>query len=539
MALDGIILGKVKKELCDHLPIRINRIAETSKTEVVFNVHAASLRTNLVISLHSIYNHISFSSKNYATFNDASTFTMVLRKYILNGIIYQIDQNEYDRYLLMHIRTLNELYDQKEYILSVELMGKYANLILVDKESGRIIDALKKIPPYENTRRTILQGAKFELPESQNKKDPFMCPDIDFDESLVKQLQGFSKQLEKEVRHRLNTQSFKEIMNEISSSENLYVSENGDYHLIPLTYLDLPFECFGISEGFEKLYFRADEKERIKGITDDIFKFIRRQIKHNSSKLTKLRESLEEANSPEKDREFGDLLYTYSDIEQKGLSSLEVNDYEGNMSVIALDPKLSIKQNANRYYTSYSKKRKSIVYLEEQIEKTTSELEYFETLQDQLDIADYSDAIDIREELAGYGYIEQKGSKTRRKKKISLYQTSVDGYVITFGKNNIQNDYLTFTYSKKDHLYFHAKDLHGAHLTVNASEVNEKVLRACANLAAYYSKGRYSGSVPVNYCLVKNVKKVKGAKPGFVTIRNYRTIYIDPVEDKELTIRTI
>ena len=197
MALDGITLYKVKEDLQKYLPLRINRIAETSKTEIVFNVHANGIRTNLVMSFHSNYNHICLSDKNYTTFNDPSTFVMVLRKYILNGIIYKIDQYDYDRYLILHVRARNELYDEKEYLLSVELMGKYANLILIDGE-GKIIDALKKIPPYENTRRTILPGAAFELPEKQDKKDPFEVKEPDLNESLVKQLQGFSKMLELE-----------------------------------------------------------------------------------------------------------------------------------------------------------------------------------------------------------------------------------------------------------------------------------------------------------------------------------------------------
>lgn len=538
MALDGIILGKVAMLLRAALPIRINRIADVSKTELVFNVHANSLRSNLVISLHSLYNHIAFSNRNYATYNDASTFTMVLRKHLLNGIIYQIDQHDYDRYLIMHIRSLNELYDEKEYLLSVELMGKYANLILVDKSSGRIIDALKKIPPFENTRRTILQGAVFELPASQHKADPFNS-EPDLDNSLVQQLQGFSKLLENEVRYRLNNQSFHEIMQEIASSKKLYISANGDYHLLPLLHLQQPYQAYELNAGFDELYYHSAEKERIKNITDDIYKFIRRQIKHYEAKISKLNEGLESAKMPGIDKEYGDLLYTYSDIEQKGLSQITICDFAGHQQTIALDPKLSIKQNANRYYNSYAKKRRSIAFIEEQLTKAQNEQEYFKTLNDQLEIANYTDALDIKEELIAYGYLEQKSRKNVKKRKIMLYQCQVEDKLITFGKNNLQNDYLTFSYAKPNYLYFHAKDYHGAHLVVNASEVNEKVLRTCANLAAYHSKGRYSGSVPVNYCLVKNVKKVKGAKRGFVTIHNYKTIYVDPYEDKELIIKNI
>lgn len=543
MALDGIILSKVKDDLSNYLPIKINRISETSKTEIVFNVLAGGTRTNLAMSFHSVYNHICLSDKNYNTYNDPSTFVMVLRKYILNGFIYQIDQNEYDRYLIMHIKARNELFDEKEYLLSVELMGKYANLILID-ENGKILDALKKIPPYENTRRTILPGAIFELPESQNKLDPFNIDEsqINFDESLVKQLQGFSKLLETEVFHRLKTQSYKSIIEEIKNSHNLYISKHNDeveFHVIPLTHLNVDYKITDIQKGFDDIYFENDEKERIKNIADDLFKVVKRQIKHYESKVVKLQDSLLDAENMDYCKNCGDLLYTYSDLNKKGLTNINIENYENEVINIKLDPKYSVKENANRYYNQYQKKRKGKVYIEEQLQIAKNELEYFDSLAEQLSIANYSDALDIQEELNKYGYLKKQISKNKKKKKINLYQTEVDGYIITFGKNNIQNDYLSFEYAKPNYMWFHAKDFHGCHLVVNTDSPNEKVLRTCANLAAYYSKGRYSSSVPVNYCLAKDVKRIKGFKAGFASIKNYKTIYIDPNEDTSLVIRTI
>jgi len=541
MALDGITLAKVKEDLEKYLPIRINRISETSKTEIVFNVHADGIRTSLVMSFHSNYNHICLSDKNYTTFTDPSTFVMVLRKYILNGIIYQIDQYDHDRYLLMHVRARNELYDEKEYTLSVELMGKYANLILVD-ENNRIIDALKKIPPYENTRRTILPGAEFTLPDAQNKLDPFSNPDVDLNESLVKQLQGFSKLLENEVRYRLNDSSFKQIMDLIKDSDKLYLSKIKDtyeFHVIPLTHLETEYTQWDIQKGFDEIYYEDGEKERIKNIADDLYKVVKRQIKHYSTKIDKLKASYEDALNLDGDKENGDLLYMYSDLEAKGLKQIEIEDYEGNRKLIRLDPKLSIKANANKYFKEYQKKRKGKIYIEEQIELAQSELTYFESLNEQLSIANYSDALDIKEELSRYGYLKKNNSRNRKKKKINLYQIRVDDHLITFGKNNIQNAYLSFDYAHSNYTWFHAKGFHGSHVIVDTDKPSEKLIRTCANLAAYYSKGRYSSSVPVDYCLVKELKKVKGAKPGFVTFRNYKTIYIDPIEDKDLVISSI
>lgn len=539
MALDGIILSKLKQDLDRYLPIRINRISHSSKTEVVFNVHANSKRTNLVMSLHSNYNHICLSDKNYSTYNDPSTFVMVLRKYLLNGIIYKIEQFDYDRFLLMHIRARDELYDEKEYILSVELMGKYANLILID-ENKKIIDALKKIPPYENTRRTILPGAEFNLPDKQDKADPFNNPDIDYDESLVKQLQGFSKLLENEVRYRLNSaQSYEDIIGEIKASEHLYVTKINDtceFHVIPLLHKSDEYETWNIQKGFDEIYYQDDEKERIKNISEDLYKVVKRQIKHFKTKVEKLEDNLNDALNLQTDKENGDLLYMYSNLDQKGLNEISITAYDNIPKLIKLDPKLSVKANANKYYSQYQKKRKGKIFIEEQLEIARTELEYFNCLSEQLSLANYSDALDIKEELSRYGYLKRPISKNKQKKKVNLYQTKVDDHSITFGKNNIQNNFLTFDYAKADYMWFHAKGFHGSHVVVDTDKPDEKTIRMCANIAAYYSQGRMSSSVPVDYCLVKDVKKIKGKKPGFVSIKNYKTIYIDPFEDKDLVI---
>lgn len=541
MALDGIILSKVKVDLDKYLPIRINRISETSKTEIVFNVHANQIRTNLVMSLHSNYNHICLSERNYTTYNDASTFAMVLRKYILNGIIYRIDQTEYDRYLLIHIRAKDDLYDEKEYILSLELMGKYANLILVNSEN-KIIDALKKIPPYENTRRTILPGAEFTLPDKQNKLDPFTNPNINYDESLVDQLQGFSKLLENEIRYRLKNQTYEEIIKQIKDSDKLYltkVKDSYEFHIIPLLHLSNNYEIWDIQKGFDEIYYKDDEKERIKNISEDIYKIVKRQIKHYNTKVSKLEYSLKEAQNLEQDKTCGDLLYMQSSLEQKGLKEIKVLDYNNEELLIKLDPKLSIKANANKYYNLYQKKRKGKIFIDEQLDIANKELDYFKSLSEQLSIANYSDALDIKEELSKFGYLKKPISKNKQKKKVNLYQLKVDDCTITFGKNNIQNSFLTFDYAKSNYTWFHAKQYHGSHVVVDTPEPSEKVIRTCANIAAYYSQGRLSSSVPVDYCLVKDVKKIKGHKPGFVTFKNYKTIYIDPFDDKELTIKAI
>ncbi len=533
MAIDGIILHKEVEVLKRQLPIKIDRIVQLSSDDILLNVHAEHKRKNIVMSTHSLYNRIHFTNMNYDG-NEPGPFVMGLRKYITGGIIEKIEQPYYDRYIVMYIRALNDLYDVKRYRLHVELMGKYANVILVD-EDEKIIDALKRIPPFQNDKRTIWPGSIFRYPDKQDKTDPFKVTQIDMDKSLVSQLSGFSPLLQKEFYYRIeNGEDFKDIMAEIEKSNSLFVAylndESFQYHIIPLYHLAKSFKEMELDEGFDAIYYEVEEKARIKEFTGDLNRIIKRQIKHLSGKLEKLEDALESAKNADELRVCGDLLYMSGDLDAKGLDSILVEDYEGNPISIKLDSRYSIKENANRYYNSYQKKKRSTKYLDEQIAIAKNELEYFQSVSEQLEIADLADAQMIRDELIKYKYVKPSSKKTikKRKDRYHLYQIKYRGHLITFGKNNTQNEVLTFKYAKSNYTWFHAQKFHGAHLCVDTSEPDEDLLRFCANVAAYYSKGRQSSSVPVDYCLVKDVKKIKGSKAGLVAINNYKTIYIDP-----------
>ena len=503
MALDGIVLSAIANELRTHLPIRINRISEASSSELVFNVHTNGVRTNLIISTHAQFNRISLSEKNYSSYDNPSGFVMLLRKYLLNGVINEIIQNDYDRYLLLKINARDELYDERHFILSIELMGKYANIVFVDEDSNKILDALKRIPPFENSKRTILSGAQFELIPSQNKKDPFLSPFINFEESLVNQLSGFSKLLEEEVRYRMqHGQSYDEIKKLLKNSNKLYVTNlanKTEFHIIPLTHLNNAYQTYQLFEGFDEIYFEAEEKERIKDISNDLYTYVKRQLKHYESKIIKLNESMEKSLHSEEDRICGELLFTYGNLKEKGLSEIELEDYDGNKHLIVLNPKLSIKENAGKYFQTYQKKRKSIAYIDEQLNIAENEKDYFLSLQEQLSYANYLDAIDIREELIRNGYIRKNDKNPKKdkkkEKKVHLYQLKFKDVTITFGKNNIQNDYLTFKYAKSNYTWFHAQGFHGSHLVVDSSDLDEDTIRLCANLTAYFSSGRLSSSM--------------------------------------------
>lgn len=542
MALDGLLLYKIKEEIKPILPAKINKIYMISNTELFFQLRAQGKKQNLLISCHSIYNRINITDREYPTPEEPSNFVMFLRKHLDGATIFDVEQHNYDRYLLFHIATRNELGDKVLLHLSVELMGKYANVILYNDEN-RIMDVLKRIPPFENNRRILQPGAIFRLPDAQNDKiDPFECPSLNMDLDLTKQLQGFSPLLSKEVKYRINNgQTFEAIMNEIQHSDSLYITsmqEEAQFHCIELTHLEKSCKRYSIMEGMDVLYYHKEEKDRIKQLTGDLFKLVRRELKHQKQKLPRLQASLEEAMDCDKWREYGDYLQPYSFMVHKGEKEATFDRYDGNGTItIPLDPKLDGLGNAKKYFQKYMKGKKGQAHILEQIEITEKEIEYFEGIEQQLEIASVEDAREIREELARLGYCKSFVSKIRKKKKKETIPNITvipleNGLTITLGKNNIQNEYITFKHASKNDTWLHAKDYHGSHVIINTDSPDESTLRLAANLAAYYSKGRYSSSVPVNYCLIRQLKRVPGTKPGFVSLTNYKTIYIDPDEDE-------
>lgn len=541
MALDGILLHKIIPEIQGQLPLRIQKIWTISNTEILFQVHGSQGKKQLLVSTHSVYNRLLFTSRSYPTPEEPGNFVMVLRKYLEGSIIENVSQAELDRWVTFSVSRHNNLGDLEHLNLYIELMGKYANMILVG-ENNKIIDALKRIPPFENARRTIQPGAEFIPVPSQNKKNPFLSSSIDESLSLTKQFGGFSPFLSKEVEYRLeHGQSFTEIMNEIECSDRLYIytgNSETQFHCIPLTHLGT-CKAYPLFEGFDVLYYHKEEKERIKQINGDVFHLVRRELKHQTSKLPRLLEEMDEAKDCDKYRIYGDLLYTYGIQDTKGKRTITLQSYEDESDVvIPLDPKLNGPMNARKCYQKYNKLKKGQMYLEEQISICEKEITYFEGLLEQLDQADFDTTTEIVDELVKQGYLAERKRKNHRKKKKNAKQvlhisevTLPNGIRISYGKNNLQNDEITWHIARKNEVWLHAKDYHGSHVLIHNDHPDEETLRTAAMIAAWFSKGRMSSSVPVNYCPVKNLKKIPASKPGMVQLGNYRTIYIDPDED--------
>ena len=534
MAIDGLLLRQLKNEIAEYLPAKLLKMQQISDTELLFTIRANHENKKLLISLHSVYNRINFTKESYTTMEIPSNFLMLLRKQIDGCIIHSIEQIGLDRILHMVIEARDELGDIHTKHIYIELMGKYANFIIVNDE-GYIIDALKRIPPYENSKRTILPGVKFELPLQQEKQDPYHHGDFDPEESFTKQFHGFSPLLSKEVQYRMHQgESFDNIMNQIASSNTLYISDVKDqiyFHCIPLTHLNAHIREYSLMHGMDILFFEKEEKIRIKQQSQDLFRCVKRELNKNKAKLPKLHQSLTSALDCDKYREYGDLLFAYMHQIQRA-NSVTLPSFEtGEDVTIPLDMRFDIKGNANRWYQKYHKSKRAQSVLLDQIELCEKEITYFEAIETQLTQADVQDAIEIREELVKQGYLRAQKTKIRKKKKqeIPHFDTFIfNDYKIYVGKNNLQNDYVTWKLARKNDTWFHTKDLHGAHVVITCEHPDEEAIRNAAMLAAWYSNGRYSSSVPVNYCLQKQLKKIPGNKGSLVSLSTYKTIYIDP-----------
>lgn len=542
MALDGILLNRIVPQIADHLPLRIQKIWNISNTELLFQVHGTHGKKQLLISTHSVYNRLLFSDRNYPTPVEPANFVMVLRKYVEGGVIESLQQADLDRWCTFTITRHNNLGDKETLRLYVELMGKYANVILVGQD-GRIIDALKRIPPFENARRTIHPGALFVPVASQDKNNPFTCDIINSELSLTKQFGGFSPFLSKEVEYRMaHGQSFSSIMQEIAASNDLYIYENQgepQFHCIPLTHLGA-CRKYDLFEGFDVLYYHREEKERIRQMNGDVFRFVKKELKHQESKLPRLLKELDEAKDCDRYRVYGDLLYTYGIQDTKGMTSIVLKSYEDDSDItIPLDPKLDGPHNAAKHYQKYGKLKKGQMHMQEQIDLCQKEISYFTGIIEQLEQADFDTTTEIVEELARLGYIAEKRKKNSRKSKKKNAKaiphvttvTLANGTAISYGRNNLQNDEITWHMARKNEIWMHAKDYHGAHVLIHDEHPDEETIRIAAMIAAWFSKGRMSSSVPVNWCPIRNLKKIPGAKPGMVQLGSYRTIYIDPDEE--------
>lgn len=530
MAIDGIVLNKISTELSELCPFKINKINHLSDSEILLTCKSSREKFQLLISCHSVYNRLQITAHEYRLPSEPTAFVMLLRKHIEDATVVKITQAGLDRIVQFDLRLRNDLGDSIAMTLYIELMGKYANVILVDHDN-RIVDALKRIPPFENNRRTITPTAQYIPIDAHDKKDPFKDFSIDTHLSIAAQFHGFSPLLGREIEHRLLNSSFESIMKEVKASTKIYIYDH-DFHVIPLKHLGTEPKVMELMEGLDEIHHRKEENERIKQHTGDLIRFINKEIKKNESKLIKLQEALVEAYDCDKYRILGDHLIAYGSLVKKGMKQIEVPNFETDEPMmIPLDEKQDLKGNIRKLFQKYTKGKKGQEHIAHQIELTENEIEYFKILFDQIAYATLPDALEIRQELSEKGYLKAITDKRRKKAAPAYNHLSLDnGIQIYYGKNNLQNDLITFKLAKRNDVFVHVKDFHGAHVIIQHDEPDEMTLRSAAQIALYYSKARNSGTVGINYTPIHQVKKIPSANLGLVSLGHYKTIYIDPDE---------
>ena len=496
MAFDGIVLNAVTKKLKEEIESgRISKLYAISQYELLMVIRAHNKNKKFLVSIHPTYARIQLTNLDYPTPDFPDAMTMLMRKHMEGSFIEKIEQIGLDRIVKMTLKGRNEFKDQVTLYLYIEIMGKHSNFTLTD-ENNRIIECLKRVSPSESMR-FLQPGITYHLPPLIEKKNPFTQDYIPSD-NLIKIYEGFSKDLAVEVKYRIEKgESFQSIMSQLESSEHLYIIKTAKkdyYHIIPLTNISENAACYPLFEGLDLFYDSLDQRDRIKQQTNDLMRYIKNEYTKNVNKLHKLEKTLFDSQNSDDYRIKGDLLYASLDKVHKGMKEVVVdNYYDGTKMTIELDVRFDGKGNANRYYNKYQKAKNSLKVLEEQIRLTKEEIDYFDTLNTSIEQADYYDALEIKEELEGLGYLKKKQvKKLHKKKKEPHYTTFItkDGIAIYVGKNNLQNDYLTFKKANRFDMWFHVKDMPGSHVIVHSQNLDEYTIRLAAKIAAYYSKGR-------------------------------------------------
>lgn len=530
MSFDGVLMHHLKEELNLLKSGRITKIVESSDTDFIWTIRKEHTNYFLLTSFSSEYARIHLTEKKYDSSFQPKSFTMFLRKHCEGYFIEDITQFENDRILTFKIQGLNEMKDLSVKFLIFEIMGRYSNLILTD-DQYKILDVLKKDGVGEY-HRTMLPNATYTYPVSDkiNPFQSFVSENRTFSspKDLISQIMGISYLLAEACfqNDRVWENLLQQIHLPVQPCIVRTIYGKTDFYFHPLNYETITtFPT--ISQLLDQYYYEADIASIIRQKTNDLSKFIEKQIRKNEKKIAKITLDLKEAQNADEMKLKGELLLSCSDLKQKQSQITLTNYYNNEKMTISLDPKRTILENSNLYYKKYQKAKQSIHYLNEQIELAEDEMEYFRLLAAQLPKCSLNDALEIQQELTDNKYLFQK-EKPLKKKKPTLLAFLVDGVRISVGKNNLQNEYLTHTVAKSDEYWFHVQNAPGSHVVIHSNNLTEHLIRTAALLAATYSSYSESSSVPVDYTQVRYIKKIPKKRACFVRYTNQKTIYIDP-----------
>lgn len=563
MALDGITIANIVKEMRDALlGGRIAKIAQPEADELLLTVKAPSGQRRLYISASASLPLVYLTDENKPSPFTAPNFCMLLRKHIANGRIVSITQPSLERIIVLGIEHLDELGDLCRKKLVIEIMGKHSNVIFCD-EDDRIIDSIKHVPAQMSSVREVLPGRTYFIPDTMHKADPLTISESDFAEllrqkpsalskALYTSLTGISPVVAEEICFLAGLDSAlppselsDDLMTHLYRQFSLFLDQvrEEDFHpaiyyrnnepqefaSVPLTHLEgcayQEFET--ISQVLSSYYAVKNRITRIRQKSADLRHIVQTALERNRKKYDLQARQLKDTDKRETYKVYGELLQTYgyqAEPEAKELEAL--NYYTNEMIRIPLNPTKTPLENAKRYFEKYNKMKRTYEALSHLIVETRDEISYLESVSNALDIARTEDDLaQVKEELTQSGYVRRKFTKKKEKfKSMPLHYISSDGYDMYVGKNNFQNEELTFSFASGNDWWFHAKKVPGSHVIVKSQgeDMPDRVFEEAGKLAAFYSKNNGSEKVEVDYVEKKHVKKVKGQKPGFVI---YHTNY--------------
>lgn len=573
MAFDGITIAAMVQELHQNLDGgRFNKIAQPEPDALVITAKGANGQRRLLLSASASLPLIYFIDKNKPGPLTAPNFCMLLRKHIGSARISGIRQPGLERAIEFELEHLNEMGDPCRKILILELMGKHSNIIFCD-EDRNILDSIKHVSSHMSSVREVLPGRKYFLPQTQEKSDPLTISEEEFIEKVCKKpcsiskalytsLTGLSPLISEEICYRASIDgsdaalslnetacihlyhTFKRLIDQVKEGDftpNIIYrgQEPVEYAVLPLTQFGAEYhseEFPTVSAMLDTYYSSRDTLNRIRQKSSDLRRIVQTALERNRKKYTLQQKQMKDTAKKDKYKIYGELINTYGYGLEEGARSFQALNYYTNEEItVPLDPALTPSENAKKYFDRYGKLKRTEEALIEQLAETESEIEHLESISNALDIARAeSDLSQIKEELTEYGFIKKhsfsrKGQKMQAKSK-PLHYISSDGYDIFVGKNNYQNDELTFKTATGNDWWFHAKKMAGSHVIVKTpdGELPDRTFEEAGKLAAYYSKGRTAPKVEIDYIQKKHVKKPGGAKPGFVVYYTNYSLMAEP-----------
>ena len=544
MSFDGFFLHHMVEELRRELVNgRIQKINQPFEQELVLQIRSNRQSHRLLLSAHPVFGRIQLTQTTFENPAQPSTFIMVLRKYLQGALIESIEQVENDRIVEMTVSNKNEIGDHIQATLIIEIMGKHSNILLVDKSSHKILEVIKHVGFSQNSYRTLLPGSSYIAPPSTESHNPFTIKDeklfeiLQTQETTAKNLQSLFQGLGRDTANELESILVSE---KLSTFRNFFNQETQPC-LTETSFSPVPFanqvgEPFtSLSDLLDTYYKDKAERDRVKQQASELIRRVENELQKNRHKLKKQEKELLATDNAEEFRQKGELLTTFLHQVPNDQDQVILDNYYTNQPItIALDKALTPNQNAQRYFKRYQKLKEAVKYLTDLIEETKATILYLESVETVLNQAGLEEIAEIREELIQTGFIRRRQrEKIQKRKKPEQYLASDGKTIIYVGRNNLQNEELTFKMARKEELWFHAKDIPGSHVVISGNlDPSDEVKTDAAELAAYFSQGRLSNLVQVDMIEVKKLNKPTGGKPGFVTYTGQKTLRVTPDPEK-------